>query len=210
MAAQRSNRWIIAIGLISAGAPATADPQHGVYTYGSAQACIADGKAPKEVCSYAAMNAAAEFEEKAPHFSSRAACEQAYRRNGCAISFRQGAIGAGARRAISFTLRQEGFRLVVRSEHDISTLPISPGLVFSTRTALRQAASIDPRAAGQAAPRFGSPPGVAFGVPEATGAKGPLPPPVPFDPNFDCSKYVEPSSKGDVESACAPVPNWRR
>lgn len=210
MAAQSSIGWIIAVVLISAGAPAAADPQHGVFTYRSAQACIADGKAPRDVCSYAAMNAAAEFEEKAPHFPSRAACEQVYRRNACAISFRQGAIGAGARRAVTFTPRQEGFRLILRSDHDISTLPISPGLNFSNRTALHQAASIDPRAAGQAASRSGSTAGAAFGVPEAGGAKGPLPPPVPFDPNFDCSKYIEPSSKGDVESACAPVPNWGR
>ena len=206
-----TTRWgagLIATGVVLAGAPAVAAPQIGTYTYFSAQACASAGKMPGEICANAARNAAAEFEEKAPHFPTRAACEQAYGRSACEVSLRQSA--AVGRGGVSFTPRQQGFRVVVRSEHDISTVPLGAGLAFASRTALRQATSIDPRAGTAAAFRRGGEGGQVFGSSSPDGPKGPLPPPVPYDPNFDCSKYIEPSSKGDAQGACAPVPNWRR
>lgn len=178
--------------------------ERGAHTYFSADACAAANKAPKDVCSNAARNAAAEFEEKAPHYPTRAACEQAWRPGGCAVSFRQ-----AGRTGVSFTPRQQGFRLAVRSQGDITTTPLAPGLTFSARTALRLAVGIDPRAAGAAAPRAASAGGQTFGASEPTGPRGELPPPAPVDPNFDCAKYIDPSVRGEGV-ACAPAPVRRR
>lgn len=204
----RNGAWRLVIGASLAAAapgfPAQA-AERGVYTYFSADSCAAGKKASKEICSNAARNAAAEFEEKAPHYPTRAACEQAWRAGGCALSFRQ-----AGRTGVSFTPRQQGFRLAVRSGSDITTTPLAPGLAFSARTALRLAVGVDPRAAGAAAPRAVSAGGRGFGASEPTGPRGELPPPVPVDPNFDCAKYIEPSAKGDIGAACAPAPVRRR
>jgi hypothetical protein len=208
-----------ALGLIVAAAFASvaglpsvaAETQRGTYTYFSVDGCMSAGKIPKEACANAARNASAEFEEKAPHFPTRAACEAAYRPGGCAVSFRQ---APGAKGGVSFTPRQQGFRVMARSENDISTTPLSPGLNFSNRTAVRSAISIDPRAAGAAAPRPVANPdggaGAVYGSSNPDGPKLPLPAPEPYDPNFDCSKYVEPSKDKNAGSGCLPGPAMKR
>lgn len=180
--------------------------ERGSYTYLTAESCASANKMPKDVCSNAFRNAAAEFEEKAPHFATRAACEQAYRSGACAVSFRN---AAGAKGNVSFTPRQNGFRVVVRSDSDITTMPVSPGLNFGPRPATRLAIGIDRRHAGSAVPRpMGE--GQTFGLSEPEGGRGgERPPPIPYDPNFDCSKYVEPSAKGDANSGCLPGPARR-
>jgi len=198
--------------LVPACAPVATAAERGSYTYFSPESCASAGKMPKDACANAARNAAAEFEEKAPHYPSRAACEQAYRPGGCSVSFRQ---GAASGKGVSFTPRQQGFRVTVRSDNDISTIPLAPGLNFAPRPATRLAISIDPRAAGSAAPRAaaggGGPGGDAvFGTSMPDGQKGPLPPPVEVDPNFDCSKYVEPSKDGRGGAGCLPAPNRAR
>jgi uncharacterized protein YgiB involved in biofilm formation len=195
---------IVALASLSQATPGSAEVQRGSYQYYSADRCASAGKVPKEICKNAATNASAEFEEKAPHFSTRTACESAYGPGACAISLRQ-----SGSRGVSFTPRQEGFRLVVRSGNDISAQPIARGLEFSSRTAVRPAMSINPRLAGLAARGRPGAAGVVFGSSAPDGVRGPLPPPVPFDPNFDCAAFVEPSSKGDVQSACAPIPGHR-
>lgn len=196
--------------LIAAALPLQLAPLHaaerGSYTYFTAESCASANKMPKDVCSNAFRNAAAEFEEKAPHFPTRAACEQAYRSGACAVSFRS---GAGSKRNVSFTPRQNGFRVVVRSDSDITTMPVSPGLNFGSRPATKLAIGIDPRHAGSAVPRpMGEGQAFGFSEPEA-GRGGERPSPIPYDPNFDCSKYVEPSAKGDRNSGCLPGPAHR-
>ena len=185
----------------------------GSHKYYSKQACIDDKKLTREICENAEANAAAEFEEKAPHFSSRVACEKSYGGGRCAISFRSSAHVVGAKGAVSFTPRQQGFRVFARSDSFVETTPEAPGLKFSSRTALRRATGINPRAANMAAPRTVAPsPGPVFGVSEPVGpslGKAALPPPVPNDPNFRCEDYIDPSTKGDSSTACAPAPTHR-
>lgn len=212
------NRIFTASVLASAFASqVAAGPTSGSYLFISRQACAASGKFDAELCTRAEANATAEFEEKAPRFATRAACEQAYRLGACAISLR----ATGGRGGVSFTPRQQGFRIVARGQRDISTQPVAPGLNFSSRSALRQATWINPRATPQrpdsqklgGAPTPQAGPGAtSFGASSPDGEKHALPPPPPADPNFDCSAYIEPSSKADAATACAPAPNfkWRR
>ena len=200
---------LLAFLAVSADAAPAVAAQRGSYTFYSADNCAASGKMPKDICANAARNASAEFEEKAPHFATRGACEAAYRAGGCAVSFRQSA--PGARGGVSFTPRPQGFRVTVRSDNDISTMPVAPGLVFAARTAVRSAVAIDPRAAGAAAPRAAGPDaGAVFGSSNPDGPKLPAPPSAPYEPNFDCSKYVEPSNDKNAGPGCLPGPAMRR
>lgn len=187
---------------------------HGGFTYYSSEACATAGKFSRSVCAHAQANAEAEFEEKAPHFPTRAACERAYGRGQCALSLRASARISGARGGVSFTIRQQGFRIVARSDTDVTTTPVARGLMFSARSALYRRTSIDPRAVARAAPH---PTGAtasaqtSFGVSNPpAGAAGPMPPPVRYDPNFNCADYIDPATKGDPNAACAPAPEFRR
>jgi len=167
---------------------------NGNFTYSDARKCVAEGRLPAEICAFAEANAAAEFEEKAPRFATRSACEQAYGPGGCSLGFRGAEGWAGKKNSLFFSPRQKGFRVTVKSEHDATVVPLGSDLVFSTRSALRRDASINPRA------RRDEPtsPSVQHG------------PPPPMDPNFDCSAYLDPSDKGDPRTGCAPVSAPRR
>lgn len=190
----------------TATSPAAAGAQRGAYTYASVDNCASAAKVPREICANAARNATAEFEEKAPHFATRAACERAFHAGGCAASFRS----AGAKGSVSFTPRQQFFRVTVRSDADISTVPVAAGLTFSSRTATRMATSIDPRAAAAAAQRTAPNARAAFGSSSPDGPKLPLPLPVPYDPDFDCSKYVELAKDKNAGPGRLPGPGMRR
>lgn len=192
--------------------PAYAGPTLGVHRFFSRDACIASGKLNRDICENAERNAAAEFEEKVVHYASRAACEQAQGRNRCALSLRQSAGAGGGRNGVSFTPRQDGFRIVVRSDFDIQTTPQAQGLTFSSRTALRRDTSIDVRKAHVAAPHVAPVGGQTFGYSEPTGPvidRSALPPPIPNDPDFNCADYIDLSKGRDPSTACAPARNRR-
>jgi uncharacterized protein YgiB involved in biofilm formation len=210
--------WGLAIPLLGflLTPPSQAQSMKGAFTYSSAHNCVSSGKLSPEICGNAEANAAAEFEEKAPRFATRGACEQAHASASCSIGFRGADGWAGRKNAVYFTLRQQGFLVTVKSEHDVVTVPLATGLTFSPRSALRRDASIKPQASrNQPAtipPRAGGRPAGkgAFGVSTPEGAKSPLPPPPPVDPNFDCAALLEPSAKGDPNTGCALAPNRRR
>jgi hypothetical protein len=194
---------------------ASADPLHNGYTYSSAAACAAAGRYPGSVCGYSERNAAAEFEEKAPRFAARAACEQALRQP-CAIGFRGAGGWSGRKDSVYFTARQQGFRLDGTPGRDVKVTPIAGSLTFSARSALRLDVAISPQA-----PRYWNAaatplrPGLtgqgpSFGVSNPEGPKGETPPRPPIDPNFDCAAVLEPSAGSDPNTGCAPVPLRRR
>jgi hypothetical protein len=185
---------------------ARAEPARGAFSYTSARACVSAGKLNAELCDHAEKNAAAEFEEKAPRFPTRQACETA-RHGPCAVGFSGAGGWTGRKTDVYFTPRQQGFRVTVKSERDATTTPVASGLSFSPRTALRRDVAISPQAhrywsGAAAAPAAGT----SFGLATPEGAKGDVPPPPPVDPNFDCAAYLEPSAKGDPSTGCAPAP----
>lgn len=181
----------------------------GSFTFYANDNCADSGKFSREICAHAKANAQAEFEEKAPHFATRAACEAANGKAQCALSFRSSAHVAGAMGGVSFTVRQQGFRIVARSSTDVNSIPIAKGLTFSSRTALARRTDIDPRVAQRAMAAKAATQSFGVSSPEG-GVAGPLPPPVPNDPNFKCSDYIDPAVKGDPNAACAPAPRRQR
>lgn len=209
----RAGFWRMAIAMAaSLGAfPVDADMTRGATSYFSAQNCVSAGKLPAEVCNFADMNSAAEFDEKAPRFPSRDICERSY--GSCSLGFRGADGWAGRKNAIFFSPRRQGFRITVKSEHDVTVVPTNAGINFSPRSALRRDASINPRSAreqtGAVAPAGGGQSG-AFGVPTAEGIRGPLPPRPSVDPNFDCAAVLEPTDKGDPSTGCVLAPPNRR
>lgn len=68
--------------------------QPGIHIFGSEAGCRSSGKLSERICSNAALNARAEFREKAPSFPSRLECEKLFRR-GCSIGIRGAAGWAG-------------------------------------------------------------------------------------------------------------------
>lgn len=199
------------IAILASSNPGRTDMTRGVSTFASQSQCASSGRLSPETCAIADANAAAEFDEKAPRFPSRAACERVY--GACALGFRGADGWAGRRNGIYFTPQRHGFRVTVTSDHDATVAPIAAGLNFAPRSAIRRDASIKPRSsreytssgygdAGQST--------AAFGVSTADGAKGPLPPPPSIDPNFDCAAVLEPSDKGDPGSGCYLAPARRR
>lgn len=187
-----------ALGVGLAAGVASADPSGGVFA--NARACVDRGRLPAEICANADANAAAEFDEKAPRFPTRSACEAAY--HSCAVGFRGAEGWAGRKGAVYFTPQRQGFRVTFKSAREASVTPVAPGLYFSSRTAVKRDVAIRANAAGSAARAH---PGAGgFGLPTAEGARGPLPPPPVTDPNFDCGAYLEPGS-GDPTTGCAPA-----
>lgn len=194
-----------------AAVPARAEMTHGAFSYSSAQNCVAAGKIPAEICAFADQNSAAEFEEKAPRFPTRAVCEKSF--GGCQLGFRGADGWAGRKGGVYFSPRRQGFRLIIKSEHDATVVPTSPGLSFAPRSALRRDASINPRTAREqtgATPPAGAGQAGAFGVPTAEGPRGTIPPRPPVDPNFDCAAVLEPGDKGDPSTGCVLAPANRR
>lgn len=216
MTSSRLYLWIAAAILIAAShAPAEADVTKGAFTFGSASNCASSGKMPSDICGYAQLNAEAEFEEKAPRYPSRSLCEQAFGGGACSLGFRGAEGWAGKKNGIYFSPRQQGFRVTIKSDHDVTVVPLgAPGLSFSPRSALHRDASVNPRAPREqtSARPFGAQGGApVFGVatPEG-GSAGPLPPRPPVDPNFDCASYLEPDDKGDPRTGCVLAPPGRR
>lgn len=200
--------------LALAGAPSDSRADQvrgGEYAYVSASSCVAAGKLPADLCANAQANAAAEFSEKALRFPDRALCERAFAA-GCELGF-AGADGLrGKRSSVYFTPRQEGFRIVVRSGLDMVVTPVAKGLSFFPRSILRRDTRVaynSARAARQARdPYAGGAGSVGDSLPG--GVRGPLPPPAPVDPDFDCDSYLEPSARGDPNPRCYPAPGGRR
>lgn len=194
--AARIAAWALCAALLTG--VASAQLSGGVFA--NARACVDRGRLPAEICANADVNAAAEFDEKAPRFPNRGACEAVY--HSCAVGFHGAEGWAGRKGAIYFTPQRQGFRVTVKSPREASVIPVAPGLTFSSRTAVRRDVSIRANAAGSAA--RARPGAGGFGVPTAEGARGPLPPPPAADPNFDCGAYLEPGS-GDPATGCAPA-----
>ncbi|MCX7899316.1 MAG: DUF1190 domain-containing protein [Methylocystis sp.] len=191
---------------------ARAEMIRGAHQFATESHCASTRKLPASVCAIAAANAAAEFEEKAPRFPSRDACERVFR-GGCSLGFR-GADGyAGRRGGVYFSPRQRGFRVDVRSEQDARVTPLGAGAAFSARSALMRDASIHPRSHDYTPPvahRAGAASQTAeFGLATPEGPKGgALPPRPPVDPNFDCAAVLEPGS--DPTTGCVLAPARRR
>lgn len=181
-----------------AGGADAAEPR-GRYAYGSLGACLAAHVLPAPWCENAAANARAAFIEKAPTHPSREACERAHGRGRCAVAFERG--------GVVFTMRQEGFVVVARSGREASVTPAPESLGARPRSVLTRDAAIDPRARRAAAPAGGgrADPGPVFGVATPQGERGPAPPPVPVDPNFDCSALLEPDARGGASPGCYPA-----
>jgi hypothetical protein len=191
---------------------------HGQFSFGDERSCSASGKLSAEFCANAAANARSEFDEKAPRFPTRDACEGAFDRGGCSLGF-SGADGwAGKKSGVYFSPRQAGFRILVSPKHDMIVVPYVRGKLigFSARTIVRRDTHIDLKTARQAweAWRSGAPsaraPGqgeVVLDNPSAVGNHNALSPP-PVDPNFNCAAVLEAGS--DATTGCYPAPPRQR
>lgn len=205
---------LLCLALAAPPRAARADSFRNGYSYGTASACAAAGRFPGQICANAEKNAAAEFEEKAPRFPTRNACEQALHLP-CAIGFRGAAGWSGRKDAVYFTARQQGFRVTPSpTGHDVTVTPLAGNLSFSSRSAVRLDVAISPQASRywtyQAAPAHAPQAGAAFGLATPEGARGEVPPKPPVDPNFDCAAIMEPSADGDPNSGCVLAPLRRR
>jgi uncharacterized protein YgiB involved in biofilm formation len=172
-----------------------------------------------ELCTNAAANAQAEFEEKAPRFPSREACQRAFASAGCSVGFKGSDGWAGKKSGIFFTPRQSGFLVTVSSERDMTVVPYAAGasIGFSRRSILRKDTRIDPRIAAKARENWraraaSDAGGAAYGVdtPPPGLGRGTLPPPPPVDPNFDCKSVLEPSARDSADTGCYLAPARRR
>ena len=178
--------------------------------YLNASACVSAGKQSAQICEYAQRNAAAEFEEKAPRFASRAACEKALQLP-CSIGFKGSGPISGRKDSVYFTARSQGFRIIETPGRDATVVPVAGSLAFQPRSARRLDVSISPQAS-----KYwdwsarGADSGGGFGVSSPVGEKGAVPPPPPADPNFDCAAVLEPSARGSASTGCAPAPARKR
>ncbi|WP_066467256.1 DUF1190 domain-containing protein [Bosea sp. WAO] len=117
-------------------------------TYVRRDECIEAGKLSAEQCEFAYRNARAEFEQKAPRYASRAACERAHKRCGAQVSTTGGwdALARGGGGA-TYVPRFVGIR--VSGEGAASkALPIVEGsakIAFSAR----KVAALDDKVAGR-------------------------------------------------------------
>jgi hypothetical protein len=190
---------------------------HGQFSFGDERSCSTSGKLSGELCANAAANARSEFEEKAPRFPMREACERAFGGGGCSLGFSGAAGWAGKKSGVYFSPRQAGFRILVSPKLGMIVVPYVAGKVigFSSRTILRKDTHIDLKTARQAreAWRFGPPsskaPGqgvVGLDSPSAGGNHDALPPPPPVDPNFDCAAVLEAGSDATTGCYLAPRP----
>ncbi len=112
-------------------------------TYFDAAACIADGAHGAAQCRQAYRNARAEFDEKAPRFPTRAACERFFPRCMIADIFRHG--------GVDFMPVMRGF-VFVEGRRSLAA-PVAEGGgvgLFEPRAADRADEAIDPRRAAAA------------------------------------------------------------
>jgi hypothetical protein len=147
---------LIALFLSLAAGETGAEVFGGSLSYTSERACLLAGRLGAEQCATAAVNALAEFEEKAPRFPTRESCQKLFPAAGCALGF-SGADGyAGRKSGVYFTPRQLGFRVATASK---TVTPFTdPPIGFTPRTLLRRDVAInmnrgrDARAAWRFAP----------------------------------------------------------
>jgi uncharacterized protein YgiB involved in biofilm formation len=131
-------------------APADLAAQAGGETYVRRDECIEAGKLSPEQCENAYRNARAEFEQKAPRYASRAACERAHKRCGAQVSTTGGwdALARGGGGA-TYVPRFVGIR-VTGEGASARALPVvegGGGIKFSQRAV----ATLDDKVAGRRA-----------------------------------------------------------
>jgi uncharacterized protein YgiB involved in biofilm formation len=213
ISAWRSRSVAVAAIAISV-APAFAEMQRGSYSYATLEQCVDAGQLGDALCANAVANAEAEFDEKAPRFSTRRECEARFGAGRCELGLAGAGGWSGKRQGIFFMPRQSGFRVTVRSEADMTVVPTMLGreLGFGARSILRLQTGRSGKFRQEAQPAwrnrgvaFGQPPG----APQNAGASRPLPPPPPFDPSFDCSSLLEPSADKPASTGCYPAPSNR-
>jgi len=189
---------------------ALSEAPRGSFTFASESACLSDKRFTGKQCHTAAINSQAEFDEKSPRYPTRSACEAVLGPRRCSLGFAAGGVPSGTNRGVYFTPQQSGFRIVVRSENDMSVVPLalSPFLTFQTRTILRPQITRNPRVHEQAEEAFKARTGSELSSPEA-GLAGPLPPPPPNDPNFDCASVIEQKNGENPATGCYPLPASR-
>ena len=194
--------------LASSGVAAQASPTQ--YSYGAEQNCILGGKLTPEQCANAVANAQAEFEEKAPRFPSREACERVFASAGCSVGFKGADGWAGKKSGIYFSPRQAGFRVMVSSPSDMTVTPfaLGPRITFSPRSILRKDTRINPQTAHEARGSWRLQPSEAVGASPSTAGDN-KPPAPPVDPNFDCASVLEPSARDHAETGCYLAPARR-
>ena len=130
--------------------PADVVAQAAGQTYVRRDECIEAGKLSAEQCENAYRNARAEFEQKAPRYASRSACERAHKRCGAQISTTGGwdALARG-RGGQSYVPRFVGIRVTGEGASG-KTLPIIEGSAKVTFAA-RQVAALDDKVAARRA-----------------------------------------------------------
>jgi len=210
--------FLIVASVMICAVSAAGEIKQGLFSFGVERSCAASGKFSGELCANAAANARAEFDEKAPHFSTREECERIFGSAGCSVGF-SGADGwAGKKSGVYFTPRQAGFRVLALSERDMIVVPYVAGIVvgFSVRTVLKRDTRIDPETARRAQDDWrmrisaGASGAGSTGLDTLSSAADhdALPPPPPADPNFNCAALLEAGSK--PETACSLAPPRRR
>jgi uncharacterized protein YgiB involved in biofilm formation len=206
---------IIAALAVCAPASLWAQPRN-TYTFRSEQNCVAARKFSAEQCANAVANSRAEFEEKAPRFPTREACERLFKEVGCSLGFKGADGWAGKKSGLYFSPRQLGFTMTP-SGRDGVTAPFTSGppVAFSTRTIARRDAGVNFAVGQKARDSWRAEPGSSparatsqdLGVPNApAGDRGALPSPPPVDPNFDCASFLEPAKDGQAGVGCYPAP----
>lgn len=210
-------RLVVPAIFLAQASVAAAETHRGAYVYSDEKSCVAGGRVDAPICANAAANARAEFDEKAPRYPTREACDRVFPRDRCSVGF-SGADGwAGKRSAIYFSPRMFGFRINILSEREAYVTPMITGISFSRRTAMRRDTGVDFAVARQARrnwrpdaqPASGG--GESFGVdtPPSGDGSGAVPRP-PIDPNFNCAAVLEPNAHGDAASGCYPMPGRHR
>ncbi|WP_158673595.1 DUF1190 domain-containing protein [Bosea sp. FBZP-16] len=131
-------------------APADLAAQAAGQTYVRRDECIEAGKLSAEQCEHAYRNARAEFEQKAPRYASRSACERVHKRCGAQVSTTGGwdalARGGGGQ---SYVPRFVGIRVTGEGAQG-KAFPIIEGtgkVAFSAR----QVAALDDKVAARRA-----------------------------------------------------------
>lgn len=131
-------------------APADLAAQAAGQTYVRRDECIEAGKLSAEQCEHAYRNARAEFEQKAPRYASRSACERIHKRCGAQVSTTGGwdalARGGGGQ---SYVPRFVGIRVTGEGAQG-KAFPIIEGtgkVAFSAR----QVAALDDKVAARRA-----------------------------------------------------------
>ena len=188
-----------------------AEAPRGSFSFGTEQSCVSDHRFSLEQCRNAAANAQAEFDEKTPRYAKRHECEAVFGVGHCSIGFAGTNGFSGKATGVYFTQRQTGFRIIIRSENDMTVLPLSgsPLLSFQPRTILRMQTSRNPHVREEAEKAFkarSARSGGEYGVSSPDpGLGGSLPPHPAIDPDFDCASVIEQKKGEDPATACYPM-----